>query len=64
MNMKVNLDDKMNIIELRDLGVPLKLIAYKYGISKGRVSQITLYEKEAVKEKIEAKKEWEKHLTD
>ena len=60
--MKVNLTDKMKIIQMRELGIPIKKIAAAFKISRSRVSQIYLYEKEGLKAKIEAEEKWEKLL--
>ena len=60
--MKLKLDDKINIISLRKLGVPLKEIALKYSVSRSRISQIILYEQEKILQKATERKQWEKYL--
>jgi transcriptional regulator len=52
-------EQKRDIINLRKAGMPIKEIARKYHVSRGRISQITLYEVEKIEEYLAKKLLWE-----
>ena len=62
--MKLSLSDRNKIIDLRNEGMPIKKVAGLFGVSRSRISQIYLYEQDAIKAKIEAEEKWEKMLTE
>ena len=51
-------EQKRDIIALRKAGMPIKEIAAKYHVSRGRISQITLYEVEKVEDYLAKKAVW------